>query len=155
MLFYSQYKLKIVKTGTIRHYLLVFKDCEGIPRKLEVKRSMFREFRRLKNIERKMTRWNERHVEAYELPDEALRERMVKPPKSLEDEIFDNERDKQLRLEIQKLPEIQRRRFLLHHEFGLTYEQIGEIEGRHLTAIRESVLSAEEKVKKGLKKFEN
>jgi len=141
--------------GVVSYCVFYLFSREGIRREIEVSRCFFKEFWRLKNIERKMTRWNERHIEKFEQTEETLREKMLKQPKSLEDEMFDSERDKQLRLAIQQLPEVQRRRFVLHHEFGLTYEQIGQVENRHLTSIRESVLAAEGKIKKILKDFEN
>ena len=155
MLFNSPYKLRIDTDDLIPRYLIAFRDCEGIRREMEVSHSFFREFWRLKNNERKMARWNERHIDQFEQTEETLREKMLKPPKSLEDEVFDSERDERLRLAIQQLPELQRRRFILHHEYGLTYEQIGQVENRHLTSIRESVLAAEEKIKKVLRDFEN
>jgi len=50
-----------------------------------------------------------------------------------------------------KLTETQRRRYLLHHVKGLTYREIGEIEGKDFKTIFESVEAAEKKIKKILK----
>ena len=58
-------------------------------------------------------------------------------------------------LSIQELPELQRRRFVLHHEFGLTYEQIAEMEGRRKSAVCESVLRAEEKIREKIKNLKD
>ena len=49
-------------------------------------------------------------------------------PKSVEELIFDAEQRELLRKAISALPEIQRRRFLLYHEYDFNYRQIGEME---------------------------
>ncbi len=87
------------------------------------------------------------------MTDETLYNRAIAQPKSLEDSTFDSLQNEQLRLAIQSLPDNQRKRFVLHHEFGFTYEQIADLEGRKRSAICESVKRAEEKVREILKKF--
>jgi RNA polymerase sigma-70 factor (ECF subfamily) len=78
----------------------------------------------------------------------------LRPPKGVEETVFDSERDVRLRQAIAELPEIQRRRFVLYHEFGLTYEQIAEIEGCSKVSAFNAVRRAEEKVKEVIKFFE-
>jgi RNA polymerase sigma-70 factor (ECF subfamily) len=137
MLFENPYTLRLDGNDgkDIMRYFVSFKDGEGIHRETEISRPIFNEFLKFVKIERNLTRWGERHIEQSEQTDETLRQRMVKPPKSLEETVFDSERNERLRLAIQQLPEIQRRRFVLHHEFGLTYEQIGEMEGCTFQAV--------------------
>jgi RNA polymerase sigma-70 factor (ECF subfamily) len=77
------------------------------------------EFLRFVKIERSLRHWDERHREQSELTDESLNNRALTAPKSLEETVFDSLRNEHLRLAIQQLPEIQRRRFVLYHEFGL------------------------------------
>ena len=64
---------------------------------------------------------------------------------------FDSLRDEHLRQVITELPEIQRRRFFLYHDFGLTYEQIADMEGCTRRAVKFSVDLAEEKIREKLK----
>jgi len=54
-----------------------------------------------------------------------------------------------------ELPATQRRRFILYHEFGLTYEQIAEMEGCSKVSAFRSVSRAEEKIKDELRNFKN
>jgi RNA polymerase sigma-70 factor (ECF subfamily) len=89
------------------------------------------------------------------MTDETLHSRAISPPGSVEDTVFDSERNKQLCRAIAKLPEIQRRRFVLYHEFGLTYEQIAEVEGAKRQPITCSIKRAEEKIRLSMKNFKN
>jgi RNA polymerase sigma-70 factor (ECF subfamily) len=75
----------------------------------------------------------------------------LQKPKSVEDAAFDSLRNEKLRQAIQELPEIQRRRFVLYHEFGLTYEQIAEMEGCSKVSVFRSVDRAEDKIREMLK----
>ena len=132
----------------IPHYYVSFTDEQAIHRKTEVSRPVYLEFLRFIKTERNLRRWDERHTEQSELSDETLYNRALQTPKSVEDTILDSLRNEQLWLAIKELPEIQRRRFLLYHEFGLTYEQIAEIEGCSKVSAFRSVNRAEEKIKK-------
>jgi RNA polymerase sigma-70 factor (ECF subfamily) len=149
------YSLRLEEKCGLTHYFVSFTDGQAIPRETEVSRPVFIEFIRLFRTERNLQRWDERHIEQSELLEGTLLRRVLHPPKSVEEVVFDSERNESLRLAIQLLTETQRRRFVLHHEFGLTYEQIGDIEGRHYTSIGESILKAERKIYEIMKKFEN
>jgi RNA polymerase sigma-70 factor (ECF subfamily) len=153
MLFDNPYTLREEISGGIPRYFVSFADGEGINRETEVSRIVYREFERFVRIERNQTRWNERHIEQSELTDESLNARVAKPQKSLEDTVFDSLRDEQLRLAIRRLPEIQRRRFVLHHEFDLTYGQIAEMEGCTKMAVKFSVDLAKTKIREEIKEF--
>ena len=135
----------------ITHYYISFADGEAIQRKIEVSRPVYLEFLRFVKTERNLRRWDERHTEQSELTDETLYNRALNPPKDLEDIFIDSLQNEQLRLAIQELHEIQRRRFILYHEFGLTYEQIAEMEGCKKQSVCESVIRAEEKIKEKIK----
>ena len=137
----------------ITHYFISFEDGENIHRETEVSRSVYLEFLRFVKKERNLRRWDERYAEQYELTEEKLYERALYPPKSIEEKTFDSLQNEQLRLAIQELPEIQRRRFVLQHEFGLTYEQIAKIEGCKRQPVTRSIERAEEKIKEKMKKF--
>ena len=135
----------------ITHYYISFADGEAVRREIEISRPVYLEFLRFVKTERNLRRWNERHTEQSELTDETLYKRALHPPKEFEDMFLDSLQNEQLRLAIQELPEIQRRRFVLHHEFGFTYEQIADMEGCKKQSICESVIRAEEKIKEKIK----
>jgi len=49
---------------------------------------------------------------------------------------------------LDKLTEVQRRRYLLHHAHGKSVREIAELEGAFFTSVHESLKSAEKKIKK-------
>lgn len=144
----THYTLHTEIVEGITHYFISFTDEQAIYRETEVSRPVYLEFLRFVKTERNLRRSDERHIEQSDLTDETLYKRALIPPKSVEDTAFDSMRNKHLRLAIQSLPEIQRRRFILYHEFGLTYEQIAEIEGCSHVAVIHSLSKAEKKIKK-------
>ena len=56
---------------------------------------------------------------------------------------------------IRKLPEMQRRRFLLHYEYEMTYKEIGKIEHYSQQSVGRAVTAAREKIKAEMKKYLN
>ena len=149
----NPYTLRTEIVEGIMHYFVSFTDGQAIHRETEVSRPVYLEFLRFVKIERNLRRWDERYREQSELTDETLYERAFLPPKSLEETVYDSLRDERLRLAIQQLPEIQRRRFVLYHEFGLTYEQIAQMEGCTKMPVKRSIDRAEEKIREAIKFF--
>ena len=149
----NPYTLRTEIVEGITRYYVSFKDGQAQPQETEVSRPVYLEFLRFIKTERNMRRWDERHVEQSALTEESLVERALYQQKSLEETAFDSLRNEQLRLAIQSLPAIQRRRFVLYHEFGLTYEQIAEMEGCTKRAVKFSVDLAKEKIQEKIKNF--
>ena len=149
----NPYTLRTEIVGGIMHYYVSFKDGQAIPRETEVSRPVYLEFCRFIKQERNIRRWDERHIEQSELSDETLYKRALSPPKSVEETVFDSQRDERLRQAVAELPEIQRRRFVLYHEFGLTYEQIAKMEGCTKMPVKRSIDRATEKIRGLIKKF--
>ena len=143
----NHYVLRMEASAGITRYFVSFEDGQAIHRETEVSRPVYLEFLRFVKAERNLRRWDERHTEQSDLTDETLHNRAINPQKNVEETVFDSLQNETLRLAIQSLPKIQRRRFTLYHEFGLTYEQIAKMEGRHFTSIQESILRAEERIK--------
>ena len=151
----NSYDLRIAIVGGLTRYFASFTDGEGERHETEVSCPVYLEFLRFVKTERNLRRSDERHIEQSELTDEALCNRAMNPPDSVEDTVFDSLRHEHLRVAIEKLPEIQRRRFVLYYEFGLTYEQIAEIEGCHFTSVGESISRAEKNIRKSMEAYEN
>jgi len=147
------YSLRTEIVEGIMHYYVSFKDGQAIMRETEVSRPVYLEFMRFVKQERNLRRWDERHVEQSELTDETLYSRALNPPKGVEELTYDSMRNERLRRVIAELPEIQRRRFILHYEFGLNFEQIAEMEGCKRQPITRSIERAEEKIREAIKKL--
>jgi RNA polymerase sigma-70 factor (ECF subfamily) len=149
----NHYTLRAETAHGITRYYVSFKDGQAIRRETEVSRPVYLEFLRFVSIERSLLNWDKRHREYFDLTEETLHTRAAGTPKSVEDIVFDRQRNERLRQAIQDLPEIQRRRFVLHHEFGLTYRQIADMEGCSKSTICGAVLRAEEKIREKMKNF--
>lgn len=149
----NPYTLRAEIVEGIRHYYVTFKDGQAIPRETEVSRPVYLEFLRFVKHERNLRRSDERHIEQSEMTDETLHNRAVHTPKDIDEGVFDSMRNERLRQIITELPEIQRRRFILYHEFGLTYEQIAVMEGCKRQPVTRSIQRAEEKIREAMKSF--
>lgn len=80
-------------------------------------------------------------------------DRAVHRPATVEELALQSMEYARLHRAITKLPEIQRRRLILHYFQGLTYERIAEMEGCTKRAVKFSVDIAVEKLKKFFKNF--
>ena len=149
----NPYALRTETAGGITRHYVSFMDGQDTTQETEVSRPVYLEFQRFNKIERNLRRWDERHIEQSDLTDETLFERSSQQPKGLEETVFDSLRNDYLRQAVQSLPEIQRRRFVLYHEFGLTFEQIAKMEGCTKVAVKYAIDKAKETVMKKIENF--
>ena len=149
----NPYILRTEEVQGAQCYYVSFEDGQGTLCETEVSEAVYFEFLQFSRHRRNLRRWDERHREQSELTDEALYRRAACTPKILEDATLDKLRDEGLREAVAQLSELQRRRFVLYHEFGFTYAQIAEREGCTKRAVKFSVDLAEERVREKLKNF--
>ena len=102
---------------------------------------------------RNLLQWDERHREFSEVWDETLNRRALKLPKSIEEQMIEAERAELLCKAVDRLPEIQRRRFLLYYEYEFNFYQIAAMEHCTASAIQKSVAVAKKKVKAEMRKY--
>ena len=134
-------------------YFISFADGQGEVYDLEVSEPFFMEFRQMERKNRNLQQSDWRHREGWDLWDETLYNRAFRVPKSVEELIFDAEQRELLNKAIAALPKIQRRRFLLYHEYNFNYRQISEMEHCRPQSIRHSVIRAREKIKAEIEKY--
>ena len=139
--------------------LIEAKDLQvTVVKRLEVKTQVsyevYAQFCRFVKCERNLRRSDERHLEQSELTEETLCRRALHKPKSVDEAVNDKIRTEQLDRAIMELPEAQQRRFRLYFDYGLTYEQIGKIEGCSKVAVKYTIDKAVIAVKKKLKDFD-
>ena len=150
-----------VKTYTLREeaaengtrYFISFKDGQGEHHELEVSEQLFFEFRQMERRNRNLLQWDERHREFNEVWDETLYRRALRVPKSLDESMIEKERNELFYKAVARLPEIQRRRFLLYYEYDFNYYDIAAMEHCTAQAVRRSVVLAREKIKVQMKKY--
>ena len=134
-------------------YSISFKDGQGEHHELEVSEHLFLEFRQMERKNRNLQQWNQRHREFNEVWDETLYRRALRVPKTLDESMIEKERNELFYKAVARLPEIQRRRFLLYYEYDFNFYQIGEMEHCTASAVQKSVSVAREKVKAEMRKY--
>ena len=134
-------------------YFISFKDGQGEYHELEVSKQLFLEFRQMERRNRNLQQWNQRHREFNEVWGETLYRRALRVPKTLDERMIEKERNEMFFKAVARLPEIQRRRFLLYYEYDFNFYQIGEMEHCTASAVQKSVSVAREKVKAEMRKY--
>lgn len=120
----NPYTIRFEETDGRKRYFVAFTDGQGNFRETEVTKTVYMEFCHFIKRERNLRRSDERHLEQSELTEETLCRRAVHKPKPVDEAVSDTIRMERLNRAIMELPEIQRRRFMLHFDLSLTYEQI-------------------------------
>ncbi|MCL1883099.1 MAG: hypothetical protein FWF81_05015 [Defluviitaleaceae bacterium] len=133
-----------------RKYYLLFRDGQARNHKTEVPRKLYGEILLIIRKERNLCRKNERWLTKFELTEEEIHAQAVYRPKDLPEILEAPARTKRLEQTIAELSEIQRRRFILYREHGLTLERIAEIEGCTKMPVKRSIDRAEEKIREKL-----
>jgi RNA polymerase sigma-70 factor (ECF subfamily) len=151
----NPYALRAEVREGITYYYISFTDGQAVRQEIEVSREMYFAIDECRKHEKRQQNFYERHIEHFDLTDEALFLRALAPPPSIEEALIEKELANALRVAIKKLPDIQRRRFILYHERGLTYEQIAEIEGCKKQSVCDSVRLAEKKVREKINNLED
>ena len=144
----NQYALRKEIVGGFTHYYITFTNAHGESHDTQVPRNVFATYLRFEKDERNLRRWDERHREQSDLTETTLHRRALHLPRNVEDMVVDAEHGELLRRAIAELPEVQKRRFLMYHDDGLTFEEIATLESCTKRAIKFSVDIAEEKVRK-------
>ena len=139
--------LQTIETENETSYYISFRDGTGEIQRLNVSYDFYMAFRRLELDNRKIENWDQRHREFSEVWDETLNRRALRLPKSIDELIIEAEQSELLHKAISVLPEIQKRRFLLYHEYDFNYYEIGAMEHCTAQAVRRSVIIAREKIK--------
>jgi RNA polymerase sigma-70 factor (ECF subfamily) len=126
----------------------------GILQKAEVSVEVFVFMDKCRKEGNAQQRKIERHIEFIELSDEEINHRALSKEESPEQIIQKFEDSKVLHTAISKLPAVQRRRFLLHYDYGMTHAQIAELEGCAQQAVSLSIKNAKAKIVNILKTLE-
>ena len=147
------YTLREESTESGTRYFISFKDGQGEHHEIEVSEKLFLEFRQMERRNRNLQQWNQRHREFNEVWDETLYRRALRVPKTLDERMIEKERNEIFAKAVARLPEIQRRRFLLYYEYDFNYYDIAAMEHCTAQAVRRSVVLAREKIKVQMKKY--
>lgn len=137
------------------HYYLSFLDGQGVPICIEISHSVFEVLDRFELEDLSYLNKQDKYWDGTELTDDLLAGRTTAGQELLEDLIARQSVYALLHRAIQKLPQTQRRRVVLHFFNGYTYEQIAKQEHCTKVAIKLSINAAISSLKKYLKNFQN
>lgn len=135
-------------------YFISFKDGQGILHNFEIGENLYEAFNSFELEDLSYLNVWDRHIEQSEIWEESLNSRAFNKPDNIEDIVEIKFQKELLHKEIQKLPEIQKRRLYLYYFEGMTYEQIALKEGCTKMPVKRSIDAAIIQLKKSLKSFE-
>lgn len=129
-------------------YFLHFIDGQKVRHFIEIDEKLYTFFDEAELLDLKFLNEYDRHYEHSELTEISICKRTVLKKDTLEDTYLRLSEYEELHNAIKQLPELQRRRLTLYYFKGLTYKEIGEIEGCAYQTVQKSIEKAEEKIKK-------
>ena len=145
----NPYTLKYIETQNI--YIVSFKDHKGIIQDVEVSKEIFVSFDRFELDDIKELNEYDRHIEHSEIFEETLNNRIKDKIPSIEDEIIRKATFEELKLAIEQLPEIQKRRIKKYYFEDKTQQQIATEENVDIRAVQYTLNIALKKLKEILK----
>lgn len=145
----NPYTLKYIETQNI--YIVSFKDHKGIIQDVEVSKEIFVSFDRFELDDIKELNEYDRHIEHSEIFEETLNNRIKDKIPSIEDEIIRKSTFEELKLAIEQLPEIQKRRIKKYYFEDKTQQQIATEENVDIRAVQYTLNIALKKLKEILK----
>ncbi|MCL2545598.1 MAG: hypothetical protein FWE06_00190 [Oscillospiraceae bacterium] len=149
----NDYILKTELIEGITRFCVSFINGENILQNIEVSEAVYTTLEDSQRQDNSFARWGRRRLEQLDLQDEELYNRALHKPQSIEDTVLDALYTELFAQAVDELSEVQKRRFILHHDVGLTSEKIAVIEGCTDRAVRYSIALAKEAIKQNLKNF--
>lgn len=131
------------------HYYIKFLDAQGVEICIEISRELFDYFDNCELADLSMLNEYDRHADNTELSPYLLNIITNQSQDPLLDITAKSQEERELRMAIMMLPDKQRRRLLMHFWGGMTFDQIGAIEG----CTRQAVIYSVEVAKKNLRKI--
>ena len=128
-------------------YWVSFHDGEGQLHKFTISLELFEAFNSFELEDLSVRNESDRHHEHV-----VLSERELHPRKETENRAFEDMAIQQVEFQdfcesVQRLPEVQKRRFLMHYFYGFTFQEIADMEGCSYQPIQRSVYAAKKKLK--------
>ena len=132
-------------------YYLSFKDSNKNLQKVEISIEIYEIFNKFELEDISQMHKVDKHIEHSELYEESLYKRALEKPISIEEQIEYDDDIFNLKKEIDKLPETQKRRIKMYYFDNLSLEKIAQIEECSFQAISKSILTGVTNLKKNLK----
>lgn len=144
----NPYKLNIIGET----YTIEFKDSNNKMRKIKISKTIYEEFNKFELLDLKELNEYDNHIEHSEIYENTLFHRTFYKEKSIEEKVVEKIEKENLFNGIAKLKEPQKRRLIMYYFNDLTYDQIAKKENCSKVAIKYSIDTAINNLRKMIKK---
>jgi len=134
------------------NYFVEFKDSLEKKQIVSISKEIFEAMDRFELDDLKELNEFDNHIEHSEIYEENLNKRVINKPEVLEIQAEKNILYEMLYSEISKLPDIQRKRFILYYFYDMTLKEIADMESCSISPVKRSIDRALEKISKKIKK---
>jgi len=132
---------------SVKKYYVSFTDGNGDFQKVEVNIEIYTALEESRKNEKRQTNFINRHVEHTELSEEEL---LMRAQPVHIDEFAKREQSELIRAAFLSLTKIQRRRFVLSHVYGMSYEDVAQLEGCRFQTVSRSIKAAKKMLTESL-----
>ncbi len=132
-------------------YKISFKDNQGRIQKVDITKEIYEVFNEFELMDKSLINEEERYFERLELSEELIHKRAFINPIALLDEVVLKDTLNKLKIALNSLPEIQKKRIEMYYFNSMTFQQIAQKEGCTKRAVKFSIDLGIEKMKKILK----
>lgn len=128
-------------------YWISFHDGEGELHKFTISPELFEAFNSFELEDLSFRNESDRHHEHVVLSEKEIHQRSAMENRAFEDTAIQKIQFQDFCERIQRLPTIQKRRFLMHYFYGFTFQEIADMEGCTYQPIQRSIYVAKRKLK--------
>lgn len=146
---YNPYTLDIDDKN---NYIVEFKDANNTIHKVEVSEKVYEAFDKFELEDISQIHKIKKHIERNEVYEETLYHKSFNAPISVEDEVESKILQEELKVAINELSDIQKKRLKMYYFNELTLDEIAMLENTSHQAISKSIIRAIEEIRKKLKK---
>ena len=133
-------------------YIVSFKDSKNISYEVEITEQVFKNFDSFELEDISQMHEFERHIEHSELLESTLNNRAVNKLGSIEEEVERKIIIEEVRIALDTLSEVQKRRIKMYYFEDLNLREIAELEGCSIKNVHKSIEQGLENLRKILKK---
>lgn len=134
------------------NYIVEFKDVNNTIHKVEVSEKVYEAFDKFELEDISQIHKIKKYIERNEVYEETLYHKSFNAPISVEDEVESKILQEELKVAINELSDIQKRRLKMYYFNELTLDEIAMLENTSHQAISKSIIRAIEEIRKKLKK---
>lgn len=141
----------IVYTNEYNKHIAMFRDANNVIQEVEISDIIKDALINEKRKEKRQKNEFDRHIEHSIVYENKLNSRVMDKPIDLEDEVIKKTLIKEIKSELNKLPEVQKERIKKYFFENKTYDEIAKDEGVNKTSVMRAINNGLEKILKKIK----